>query len=42
EPSWAGAEEECGRGLALVGALADTWGVGQRAPGKIVWCEFRP
>ncbi|MFG2341692.1 ATP-binding protein [Streptomyces yangpuensis] len=30
-----------GRGLALVEALADDWGVVGRAPGKIVWCEFR-
>ncbi|MET9295577.1 ATP-binding protein [Streptomyces sp. NPDC003077] len=36
----AGAEEEAGRGLMLVEALADKWGVGERAPGKIVWCEF--
>ncbi|MFI8913974.1 ATP-binding protein [Streptomyces sp. NPDC053513] len=31
---------ESGRGLLLVGALADRWGVGARDPGKIVWCEF--
>ncbi|MFD6281577.1 ATP-binding protein [Streptomyces sp. NPDC060209] len=31
---------EYGRGLLLVGALADTWGVGERSPGKTVWCEF--
>ncbi|WP_228447111.1 ATP-binding protein [Streptomyces paludis] len=31
---------ESGRGLLLVEALADTWGVGERDPGKIVWCEF--
>ncbi len=30
-----------GRGLTLVEALADDWGVVGRAPGKIVWCEFR-
>ncbi|PCG85953.1 ATP-binding protein [Streptomyces sp. WZ.A104] len=35
-----GAEEEGGRGLLLVEALADKWGVGERNPGKIVWCEF--
>ncbi|MDI3386169.1 ATP-binding protein [Streptomyces sp. B-S-A8] len=33
-------EDEGGRGLHLVGALADRWGVGQRVPGKVVWCEF--
>nr|WP_229379094.1 ATP-binding protein [Streptomyces sp. VRA16 Mangrove soil] len=31
---------EHGRGLRLVAALADKWGVGERDPGKIVWCEF--
>ncbi|WP_171114387.1 MULTISPECIES: ATP-binding protein [Streptomyces] len=34
------AEPEHGRGLLLVTALADKWGVGERDPGKIVWCEF--
>ncbi|GGU36915.1 ATP-binding protein [Streptomyces violascens] len=29
-----------GRGLLLVGAVADKWGVGERDPGKAVWCEF--
>ncbi|WBO63660.1 ATP-binding protein [Streptomyces camelliae] len=33
-------ESEAGRGLLLVSALADKWGVGQRNPGKFVWCEF--
>uniref|UniRef100_A0AAU3GTZ1 ATP-binding protein n=1 Tax=Streptomyces sp. NBC_01401 TaxID=2903854 RepID=A0AAU3GTZ1_9ACTN len=33
-------DSEGGRGLTLVGALADAWGVGERDPGKIVWCEF--
>ncbi|MFS0697415.1 ATP-binding protein [Streptomyces nitrosporeus] len=33
-------EGEDGRGLLLVEALADRWGVGERSPGKIVWCEF--
>ncbi|MFH8841480.1 ATP-binding protein [Streptomyces sp. NPDC017868] len=32
--------DELGRGLLLVEALADRWGVGARDPGKIVWCEF--
>ncbi|UJB44127.1 ATP-binding protein [Streptomyces sp. A1-5] len=34
--------EECGRGLLLVSALADAWGVEGRVPGKVVWCEWRP
>jgi anti-sigma regulatory factor (Ser/Thr protein kinase) len=33
-------QEEGGRGLLLVDALADKWDVGHRDPGKIVWCEF--
>lgn len=37
-----GDEAESGRGLLLVSALADDWGVGDRSPGKIVWCSFRP
>lgn len=37
---WPGVEEEGGRGLLLVAALADKWGVAERNPGKIVWCEF--
>ncbi|THA62179.1 ATP-binding protein [Streptomyces sp. A0642] len=32
---------ESGRGLVIVDALADQWGVGERSPGKVVWCEFR-
>ncbi|MEU0917775.1 ATP-binding protein [Streptomyces cyaneofuscatus] len=35
-----GVEDEGGRGLLLVSALADKWGVAERNPGKIVWCEF--
>ncbi|MFJ7493253.1 ATP-binding protein [Streptomyces sp. NPDC097727] len=31
---------ESGRGLLLVAAVADRWGVGERNPGKIVWCAF--
>lgn len=31
---------EGGRGLLLVSELADKWGVGERDPGKTVWCEF--
>lgn len=33
-------ESEHGRGLLLVDALADKWGVAERVPGKAVWCEF--
>ncbi|MGW7817966.1 ATP-binding protein [Streptomyces puniciscabiei] len=32
--------EESGRGLALIGALADRWGVEQWADRKTVWCEL--
>ncbi|MEU0300933.1 ATP-binding protein [Streptomyces sp. NPDC006175] len=39
-PADPGPLAEYGRGLALVGALADAWGVGERDPGKTVWCEF--
>ncbi|MGW1890068.1 ATP-binding protein [Streptomyces sp. NPDC002004] len=35
-----GREGESGRGLLLVSALAGKWGVADRSPGKIVWCEF--
>ncbi|MFF3395098.1 ATP-binding protein [Streptomyces sp. NPDC002669] len=38
--SGAAHDEEGGRGLLLVAALADRWGVGERNPGKVVWCEF--
>ncbi|WP_275462828.1 ATP-binding protein [Streptomyces noursei] len=42
-PQQGGAEDaEWGRGLLLVSALADAWGVEERVPGKIVWCEWRP
>ncbi|WP_327708676.1 ATP-binding protein [Streptomyces sp. NBC_00464] len=33
-------DAEGGRGLLLVSVLADAWGVGERSPGKVVWCEF--
>ncbi|AKH82979.1 hypothetical protein AA958_12925 [Streptomyces sp. CNQ-509] len=34
-------EDERGRGLLLVEAMADRWGVAERqAVGKIVWCEL--
>ncbi|MFE9834988.1 ATP-binding protein [Streptomyces sp. NPDC005551] len=36
----AGAEAEGGRGMALVDALADRWGVLLHADRKITWCEL--
>lgn len=33
---------ECGRGLVLVSALADRWGVEHGPGGKTVWCELAP
>ncbi|MEU1514799.1 ATP-binding protein [Streptomyces sp. NPDC005811] len=33
-------EDEGGRGLLLVSALSDQWGVRERELGKAVWCEF--
>jgi len=33
-------ESDHGRGLLLVAALADDWGVRERDPGKVVWCDF--
>ncbi|WP_262063506.1 ATP-binding protein [Streptomyces sp. STR69] len=32
--------DEGGRGLLLVDALADKWGVAERDLGKVVWAEF--
>ncbi|WP_149828567.1 ATP-binding protein [Streptomyces tailanensis] len=32
--------DDGGRGLMLVSALSDKWGVGERNPGKVVWCEW--
>lgn len=39
----AGDDEETGRGLLIVGALAETWGATARtdAPGKTVWAVLR-
>lgn len=34
-------DEEAGRGLLLVGSLADDWGVDYRGWGKVVWAELR-
>jgi anti-sigma regulatory factor (Ser/Thr protein kinase) len=33
-------EDTSGRGLLLVDALTDAWGIDDRAVGKIVWAEF--
>ena len=35
-----GWSDESGRGLLLVSELADKWGVAERSPGKVVWCEW--
>lgn len=40
EPGVREPDGESGRGLVIVEALADRWGVGERVPGKVVWCEF--
>lgn len=40
EPGVREPDGESGRGLLLVAAVADRWGVGERSPGEIVWCEF--
>ncbi|MFI5864245.1 ATP-binding protein [Streptomyces sp. NPDC051546] len=34
------ADATTGRGLLLVAALSDAWGVRERNPGKAVWTEF--
>lgn len=42
EPRKPGADAESGRGLLLVEALADRWGVAEeRFPRKTVWAELR-
>ncbi|MFE7413956.1 ATP-binding protein [Streptomyces laurentii] len=33
-------DEESGRGLFLVAALADRWGIEYVTTGKRVWCEL--
>ncbi|MEV0264236.1 ATP-binding protein [Streptomyces sp. NPDC050617] len=33
-------DDECGRGLAVVAALADAWGVAPHEAGKAVWAEL--
>lgn len=35
-----GADEESGRGLALIDALTLRWGVAQRPGHRTVWCEL--
>ncbi len=40
EPGEREPDGESGRGLLIVKALADLWGVGEGEPGKVVWCEF--
>jgi anti-sigma regulatory factor (Ser/Thr protein kinase) len=35
-------DRESGRGMELVEALADTWGVRGCDPGKVVWFELDP
>ncbi|GGS82576.1 hypothetical protein GCM10010270_63220 [Streptomyces violaceus] len=32
--------DEGGRGLLLMSALSDKWGVGRGDPGQVVWCEW--
>ncbi|MEU6070478.1 ATP-binding protein [Streptomyces sp. NPDC047082] len=39
-PRVADEADEGGRGLLLVAALSDKWGVGERDLGKLVWAEF--
>lgn len=39
-PREAGGDEECGRGLRLLGSLALDWGTVLTAVGKAVWCEI--
>ncbi|MFJ8145202.1 ATP-binding protein [Streptomyces sp. NPDC096094] len=43
-PGTPASDSESGRGLLLVNALADDWGVTPRTagPGKTVWAEFSP
>jgi anti-sigma regulatory factor (Ser/Thr protein kinase) len=38
---YAGPEDDSGRGLAIVEALASRWGFEPTASGKVVWCELR-
>lgn len=41
-PRTPGLDDECGRGLALIAALSDDWGVvPRRGPGKRVWVTLK-
>ncbi|MFE2288581.1 ATP-binding protein [Streptomyces sp. NPDC059443] len=40
EPRAAAAYEQYGRGLHIVGALAERWGTAERVVGKTVWAEI--
>ncbi|MGN9816137.1 ATP-binding protein [Streptomyces sp. SD11] len=37
----AGSEAEAGRGVAIINAVADRWGVQLRADRKVTWCELK-
>ncbi|WP_063794120.1 ATP-binding protein [Streptomyces graminilatus] len=39
-PRQAAPDEMFGRGLLIVGAVADRWGVTELTVGKLVWCEL--
>ncbi|MFI1352748.1 ATP-binding protein [Streptomyces sp. NPDC020898] len=39
-PRKAAPDEMFGRGLLIVGAVADRWGVTELTVGKLVWCEL--
>ncbi|MFI5615989.1 ATP-binding protein [Streptomyces sp. NPDC051567] len=40
EPREAADDEQCGRGLQIVSALADRWGASDRIVGKTIWAEL--
>lgn len=42
EPRPAGDDEQYGRGLRIVGAVAERWGASGRVVGKTVWAELGP
>lgn len=42
QPRDSGDYAEDGRGLMIVGALAESWGVEPRPSGKVVWANLRP